>query len=55
MPSIIVEQEFENCCGLISMGGDVTYEACALGIPVLDLSSFRKKAMLGYGNYYTTR
>ena len=53
MPSIRVEQEFENCCGLISMGGDVTYEACALGIPVLDLSSFRKKAMLGYGNYYT--
>ena len=37
MPSIKVEQEFENCCGIISMGGDVTYEACTLGIPVLDL------------------
>ena len=35
------------------MGGDVAYEACALGIPILDLSSFRRKAMLGYKNYYT--
>ena len=34
-------------------GGDVTYEACTLGIPILDLSSFRREAMLGYDNYYT--
>ena len=53
IPAIEVEQEFESCCGIISMGGDVTYEACTLGIPILDLSSFRREAMLGYDNYYT--
>lgn len=53
MPNITVEQEFENCSGVICMGGDVAYEACTLGIPILDLSNFRRKALLGFADYYT--